>query len=395
MRLFVKIPIIMLTLLSTPAFATNYPETQEGLKTCLVQLSQDTLTSPSYTPFLNNIQANFKILDKLNYQPEFKLPAWDYFSALVDSERIQQGRILYQRHLKTLEKIQQTFKIDPYVLIAVWGIETNYGKNIGKLPILDSLATLSCFGRRQNYFRKELKFALDILTQQDVQLSDMKGSWAGAFGNTQFMPSTYQKLAIDFDHDGKRDLIHSIPDALASTANFLIQSGWQPNLAWGVEVNVPPNTPNHHWKDWKSIAYWQKAQVTPIQGQLNQLFPKGTVLGLFRPEGEQGPAFLVSKNFKAVYHYNASTHYALAILALADRIKGKPNFKHTWSEQGLSRKERQILQTLLNEQGYDIGQADGILGKQSRLAIEKVQKKLGLPPTGLANKALLQQLQKP
>ena len=188
------------------------------------------MQSASYSRFTRGVQADFGVLEKLDYQPEFKLPIWDYLAGLVDDERIADGNAALARHGDVLRRIEAAYGVDPATVVAVWGVESNYGRITGKYPLVQALGTLSCFGRRQGYFRGEFFAALRILQRGDVAPERLNGSWAGAFGHTQFMPATYERLAVDFDGDGRRDLVDNVDDALASTANFLKRGGWQSGL---------------------------------------------------------------------------------------------------------------------------------------------------------------------
>ena len=218
-------------------------QTQAQFEQCLARLQPAAqkagVEAASFRQFTQGTQADFTVLEKLDYQPEFKLAIWDYLAGLVDDERIADGRAMLQRHAATLQQVAAAYGVDPATVVAVWGVESNYGRITGKYPLVSALGTLSCFGRRQDYFRGEFFAALRILQRGDIAPERLTGSWAGAFGHTQFMPATYERLAVDFDGDGRRDLVDSSADALASTANFLRRGGWQSDLPWGFEVRLP------------------------------------------------------------------------------------------------------------------------------------------------------------
>ncbi|MDH5256277.1 MAG: lytic murein transglycosylase, partial [Gammaproteobacteria bacterium] len=276
----------------------------------------------------------------------------------------------------------------------VWGVESNYGRNFGQRPVLTSLATLACYGRRQDYFRGELYAAMKIVQRGDLAADDMVGSWAGAFGHTQFMPSTYLRLAQDFDGDGRRDLAGNVPDALASTANFLVQAGWRRGQPWGYEVGLPPgfDASRAGRRARRSLADWQAAGIRRIDGGVLEGPASGAAVLL--PAGTAGPAFVVFRNFNAIYSYNAAESYALAIAHLADRLRGGSPFATPWptDDPGLSRAERRELQTLLLARGHAIGAVDGMLGAASRAAIKVEQQRLGMPVDGRAGQQLLARL---
>lgn len=284
--------------------------------------------------------------------------------------------------------------MDVATIAAVWGVESNFGQNLGGRPLLTSLSTLSCFGRRQAYFRGEFFSTLRILQDEHVAPDRLKGSWAGAFGQTQFMPSTYLRLAVDFDGDGRRDLVDSVPDALGSTANFLKQAGWQPGLDWGFEVKLPENmdTSNAGRKNKKPMSAWAAQGVRRADG--SALPGADTAVGLLLPAGSKGPAFLVTRNFDAIYSYNAAESYALAIAHLSDRLRGGMPFVTAWptDDPGISRAERRQVQEMLLARGYDIGKPDGVIGAKTREALQAVQRELGLTPDGRAGRKTLNAL---
>jgi lytic murein transglycosylase len=247
---------------------------------------------------------------------------------------------------------------------------------------------VACAGRKTVFFKRELIEALKIVQRGDLKLADLRGSWAGAFGQTQFLPSTYRRLAVDFDHDGRRDLVHSVPDALASTANFLRKSGWMPGQSWGYEVRLPANYHGPSGRTRRSpVTAYAKLGITRTDG--TPLQGNGRA-GLILPAGPKGPAFLVFGNFDALYAYNNAESYALAISHLSDRLKGRPALATPWptDDPGLSRRQRRELQSLLIARGYDIGDADGRIGPITVAAIKKVQQELGMKPNGRPSSAL-------
>jgi glucose-6-phosphate 1-epimerase len=208
------------------------------------------------------------VLGLLDAQPEFTTPIWDYLAALVDRQRVDDGRALLQQHRDLLDRVSAQYGVDPATIVAVWGVESDYGRVFGKRPLLQSLATLSCAGRRQAFFRGELLALLKLIDRGDLQAQGLTGSWAGAFGHTQFMPSTYARIAVDGDGDGRRDLVGSIPDALASTANYLKRAGWRSGEPWGMEVRVPAgfNASQAGRTQRRALADWRAQGVTALDG---------------------------------------------------------------------------------------------------------------------------------
>lgn len=369
---------------------------------CLAQIKPLALASgiqnDIYDQYTKNLTPDYSVLDKLNYQPEFSTPIWDYLSGLVDDERIALGRSQLNQHQQVLSQIQNRYGVPPEVAVAVWGVESNFGNIVGKYPLLQSLGTLSCEGRRQSYFRGEFFAAIRILQSGDLTENQLIGSWAGAFGQTQFMPSTYERLAVDFDGDGRRDLVSNTSDALASTANFLKKSGWQTGMPWGFEVKVPSGFifNNEGRRNKKPLSEWLSKGVTRIDGSplVQGNITENTVAGLLMPAGSSGPKFLVFKNFDAIYSYNAAESYALAIAYLSDRLKGNGPIIAPWptDDAGTSRAERREIQTYLISKGYDIGEADGLIGDKTRQAISQEQQKLGLNPNGRAGQMFLNKI---
>lgn len=336
--------------------------------------------------------ADPSVLESLNYQPEFAKEPWDYLASLVDEERVIDGITASEDYADVLAKIETQYGVNRDDVLGVWGVESDFGTKLGKKDVISSLATLSCFGRRQSYFRTEYVSALKILKAGDIAKSDFKGSWAGAFGQTQFMPSTFLQLAQDFDGDNRKDLVNSQADALASTANFLKNSGYQSNEPWGYEVRLPSGTNFlNNRKNKKPILYWQSLGITlpdnnPLPNTLSSV-------GLFLPSGKHGPAFLVGRNFDAFYAYNASENYALAIAHLSQRIKNRDtnvNFATPWptDDPGLNRKESREVQESLNLLGYSMDEVDGIIGDRTRKAIQKYQAETGIKIDGKAGKKI-------
>lgn len=352
------------------------------------------VSAQTFDQLTQGLEANPDVLKAEAYQPEFKTAIWDYLAGLVDEERVQDGEAAMQRNAAALASAQHRFGVPPYVVVAVWGVESNFGRNFGSKPVIQSLATLSCGSRRAAYYRGELFSAMKIVQSGDIDPRDFNGSWAGAFGHTQFMPSTFLGTAVDGDGDGRRDLIHSAPDALASTANFLHKSGWQQGQTWGFEVKLPEGYRGPSGRTKKMpFAFWASHGISRIDGGA---LGTGTA-GLLLPAGPNGPAFLVTRNFDAIYGYNAAESYALAIALLSDRLAGRPGLQTPWptDDPGLSRADRREVQTRLVQRGYDLqGKIDGVIGDKTREAITDFQSKAGLKPDGRASVSVLTALRR-
>lgn len=384
---------------TTTAPVTGSYMSTSSFQGCLANLRSQAIASgvsgSTYDRYTQNLSPDYSVIDKLNYQPEFSTPIWDYLSGLVDNERVQAGQQKLAQHRVVLNRVEQVYGVPAETVVAVWGVESNYGDISGKYPLLQALGTLSCEGRRQSYFRGEFFATMRILQRGDLTQDQLYGSWAGAFGHTQFMPSTYERLAVDFDGDGRRDLVSSTTDALASTANFLKRAGWQTGMPWGFEVKIPQGVSiaGESRRNKRSLNSWIAQGVTRtdgtalIQGNLSGSTPAG----LITPAGANGPAFLVFKNFDAIYSYNAAESYGLAIAHLSDRLRGGTPFLTAWptDDAGTSRAERREIQQFLIQRGYDIGAVDGLIGDKSRQAIQQEQTRLGLKPTGRAGQQIL------
>ena len=385
---------LSLTLLGGLAAAQETVPT-ERFRACLAGLRADApargVSTASFDRLTSGLTPDMSVLEFLDYQPEFRTPIWDYLAGLVDEERVADALAMRARWATPLAAAAERYRVDADTVVAVWGVESNFGRNFGKRPLLTSLGTLSCFGRRQAYFRGEFLSTLKILDTGDIAPERLVGSWAGAFGHTQFMPSTFLRLAVDGDGDGRRDLMDSVPDALASTAHFLQRAGWRPGEPWGYEVVLPAGFDSSvsGRTNKRPLSYWNGRGVQRADGR--PLAPAEAAAGLLLPAGPRGPAFLVFRNFDAIYGYNAAESYALAIAHLADRIKGGKTFVTPWptDDPGLTRRERRELQTLLAARGHPIGEIDGMIGANSRQAIQAEQKRLGMTADGRPGQKLL------
>lgn len=358
-----------------------------SLSSCVEALKQRAIRSgvsrQVAEQMLSRVKYDERVVRFSRSQPEHKTAIWDYMAFLVDAKRIEDGKAMLKKHAKTLAAVEKRYAVDRHVVLAVWGIESDYGQFRGDFYTPHALANLICAGgRRAKYFRGELITTLKIASRGDVPAKDFQGSWAGAFGQTQFMPTTFLNLAVDFDGDGRKDLVNSVPDALASTANFLKNSGWRPSRPWGYEVHGAATYKGRTGRRRKaSLSAWGKRGLVKAHGGSLR---GGIDAGLILPAGRKGPAFLVTRNFDALRSYNASDAYGLAIGLLSDLLSGGDPIKTPWptDNPGLSRAQRLELQHLLNKNGFHVGEADGKVGPATRAGIKKAEAKFGLPVTG-------------
>lgn len=373
-----------------PAGAADFGSCVAGLKQAAVRSG---ISAALADRALKISEPDEKVLRISKVQPETKHKIWDYLAYLVDEERVADGRAMMKKHDGTLRAAEKRFGVDRHVIAAVWGVETNYGRITGSYFLPHALATLTCRGgRRERFWREELLAALKLVHRGDLKLDKLYGSWAGAFGQTQFIPTTYQRLAIDFDRDGRRDLIDSVPDALGSTANYLRRAGWRSGQPWMFEVRVPDGYSGPTGRRSKApLSTWAARGVVRADGEK---ISGAARAGLLLPAGPKGPGFLTFRNFDAIYAYNHAESYALAISHLADRLAGYPAFRTPWptDDPGLSRAQRLALQKLLIARGHDIGEADGMIGPLTRAAIKKEEARLGMTPSGRAGKKIFNAL---
>ena len=356
------------------------------------------LTADTWERHAHGLQPDPRVIEQRQAQPEFMLPIWDYIAVMVDDERVSDGRRIMVEHSATLEAIERRHRVDPAVIVAIWGIESDFGRGTGSFEVLRSLATLSCHGRRQSYFRGEFLAALRAVQKGEIDGDQFLGSWAGAFGQVQFMPGTYEWLAVDFDGDGRRDILHNEGDALASAANYLRQRGWRPGAPWGVEVQLPSgfSARGESRRVRRTVATWAARGLRRVDGSelVRADLPSSTNAGLHLPAGPKGPAFLVLGNFNVIYRYNASEAYTLAIAHLADRLRGGAPLATPWptDDLGLSRAERRELQRLLAALGHDVGAPTGVLTPRTRAAVKVEQQRLGHDADGRPGQRLLKAL---
>jgi len=329
-------------------------------------------------------------------QPEFTRTLWDYLEAVISPRRVAAGQQKLAELRPEADAATARHGVPGPVLMAVWGIESNYGGNYGDVPVIDALATLGFEGRREAWARTELLAALKILQSGDISRDRMIGSWAGAMGQTQFMPSSYLAYAVDADGDGRRDIWGSMADVLFSAANFLATVGWRADAPWGVGVPLPggfaPGRADTSVK--QASAQWSEEGVRTMDGAPLPAMLEASIL---QPAGARGPAFMVGRNFRVILKYNNSTSYALTVGLLSQRIGGGPGVLATWPRdlRALTSGEMKTLQIALNRRGFDSGTPDGQMGPATRQALRQFQRSLGLPADGFPTVDLLERVQSP
>lgn len=340
------------------------------------------------------LQEQPRVIELDRQQPEFVKTFAQYLNARVTSNRVERGRELYARHREFLRELTREYGVPGHYLIAFWGLETNYGNYLGKMPTLDSLATLACDTRRSSFFTGELLTALKLVQRDELEPERMRGSWAGAMGHTQFMPSTYARAAVDGDGDGRIDLWGSHKDALASAAKFLQSLGWTRELRWGREVRLPAEFDYHLAGLDRPLPLRSWASKGVERGDGKRLPAVDIPGAVLVPAGHRGPAFVVYENFQVIMGWNRSEFYAISVGHLADRIAGGGLlFRPPPEEQpALSRAEMKELQERLDEAGYEPGALDGIIGPGTRRAISRFQKDAGLVPDGFPDGATIDAL---
>ncbi|MGH6762419.1 MAG: lytic murein transglycosylase [Phyllobacterium sp.] len=338
-----------------------------------------------------------EVLEKARYQPEFTAPVWDYIDNRVNENSVATGQQMQRKWGRWLDRIEKAYGVDKTVLLAIWSMETNYGEAMQREDIMRdavrSLATLAYADkRRAKYARTQLISAMKILQSGDIDRSHLTGSWAGAMGHTQFIPTSYQAYAVDADGDGKRDIWSSVPDALATAANLLRKNGWEPGRTWGYEVVLPPGRKFPTGS--LTLAQWQKLGVVRANGKA---FPRGAEKAELKVlDGREGPAFLMTRNFFVIKRYNNADKYALGVGLLADQIAGYPGLRRDWNRPftPITMKEREELQQHLSQLGYYSGKIDGKIGSGSRDAIQRFQSRMGLTPDGHPSKEVLSVLRR-
>jgi len=335
-----------------------------------------------------------EVIESANYQPEYKKPVGEYVDRAISPKRLETGKVRLVEYKPLLDQIEAKYGVDKHIVVAIWGVESNYGDNKGDKGVIQSLMTLACSGTKASFARGQIVSALKILQRGDTSHDRMNGSWAGAMGHTQFIPTTYTAYAVDYDGDGRRDIWDTIPDALGSTAAYLKVSKWVPGQTWGYEVKLPKgfNPKRVSESTYKTLGQWQSMGITRVNGQP---FPRASDKAqLWAPEGTNGPAFLTLNNFRSLLRYNNAKSYALAVGHLADRLAGYGPFVQPWptGERQLSMEQRMELQTLLIQQSHLEGEVDGIIGSGTLEGVRSYQRAKGLPVDGYPTLTILKML---
>lgn len=371
--------------------AANFPNCVAGM---WPDAARRGVSRESFERYTSGLTPDLRLMDLMDSQPEFTKAIWDYLDILVSDTRIARGREILAQYKPQFDAMERAYGVDRYIVASIWGIESNYGTQGGDRSVVNSTATLACVGRRQAYFKDEFLAALEILHRGDVRPEHLRGSWAGAFGGTQFMPTSFKRFAVDFDGDGRRDVVDNPTDLIASTANNLKKDGWQSGKTWGYEVAVPKGF-NYMLADRAksmTLAQWQHLGMARPGGKP---FPHpGEKAYLLAPAGAEGPGFLMLQNFRVIMKYNPAEAYALAIGHFADRLRGGQPFVQPWprQERVLSRAERLELQQLLAQRGFYRGTPDGQIGSMTREALRGFQASIGTAADGFASSDVLDRL---
>lgn len=387
----------------TPAVQTaQSPQDAEqaGFAAWIEAFSREALTAgirpATVQQALGHARLQPRVIELDRAQPEFSRTPWAYLDSAVSAQRIAQGQAKRAEHQAAIDAAATRYGVPASIITAIWGMESNYGSNFGTFRAVDALATLGFEGRRAAWARSELLAALRILDQGDISDERMVGSWAGAMGHTQFLPSVFLAYAVDADGDGHRDIWGSIPDVTASTAHFLARMGWQAGQPWGVEVRLPPGFDYARAEQnvRQPAAQWA---AEGVQGMDGQPLPALDAASIATPAGARGPVFLVGPNFRTILRYNNSVSYALAVGLLARQIEGGTGVVAAWPRDlaPLSRSQLQQMQEQLNQRGFNAGTPDGVMGPATRTGLRQYQQSIGVVADGYPTAELLQRLAAP
>ena len=369
-----------------------------GLEGFRAEASAAGISDQVITDAFDGITVNTRVYELNDNQPEFSRAIWDYLDSAVSESRVKNGRASAAENKSLLSLIEQAYGVDKEIIVAIWGLESSYGAILGSYDAIQALATLAFEGRRTGYGRAQLIGALKIIQNGYASRDQLKGSWAGAMGHTQFIPTTYLAYAVDHDRDGVRDIWSNLGDVFASTANYLSASGYRRDEAWGTEVQLPSGF-DYALADAstrKALVEWTAMGIQAAGGgSLLEKHDPNLRGRLILPAGARGPAFLVFENFSAILKYNRSTAYALAVGLLSNEVAGRSGAIVTvWprDDRPLSFEERKALQQALSDRGYNPGPVDGIIGAGTQRALRAWQKATGRPADGYASAAVLEAL---
>ena len=384
------------TLAAPPAAADTVSEVN-GFGAWIANFSKEALQAGISRATIDTTLARARWLPQVieldSAQPEFVRPVWQYLDGAVSAQRIQAGKLQRQRYAEAFQMVVQRYGVPDSIITAIWGVESSYGTHFGNFRTVDALATLAYDGRRRDWAKSELMAALTIVDKGYMDADKLIGSWAGAMGHTQFLPSAYLKYAVAVNGNGKPDIWNNIPDVLASTANFLARSGWRPSEPWGAEVRLPPDFDysRAELNVRQDSSAWAAQNVRSIDGQP---LPDMRDASILTPAGARGPAVMVGNNFRVLMLYNSSTSYALAAALLAQQIDGGPGLLAPWPRQlkPLSRSDIEAMQGALNQLGLDAGEVDGVFGPTTRAGLRRYQQRLNQTADGYPTQELLQRL---
>lgn len=390
MSAIVAASFIMVSPIAKAETTETFPEWLKGFRS---EATKSGISEAVIDQALGSVTPIPRVLELDRRQPEFMLTLWRYMELYVPDARIEKGKELLKKHAKLLAEVEKKYGVPPRFLVAFWGVETDFGRNFGAFHMLSAVATLAHDARRADFFKTQLLSAIRLVGLGDVPV-EVKSSWAGAMGNMQFIPTTFEAYAVDFDGDGKRDLWNSLPDAFASAANYLKSVGWNPDYTWGREVQLPKDFDLSlaGLQERKKLAEWQKLGVRKIGG--GSLPGADIDASLLLPAGAEGPVFLVYGNYRTIMRWNASQLYAVAVGHLADRFIGLPKLSVDKPENAHMLRYADIseMQRLLTKIGFDTGGIDGRAGPMTRDAIRNFQKSVKLPADAHPTFGLLERL---
>ncbi len=373
--------------LAAAAPAQSFEDWREGFA---AELRQDGVDPVIVSAMLDGIEPDERVVNRDRNQPERVRPLWEYVAFAASEQRTDAGKAARAEHEATLAAISERYDVDPAIITAIWGLESAYGRIQGDFDVVRSLATLAWDGRRRNFAEGQLRAVARMIERGYATRDDLKGSWAGAMGHTQFIPSTYLERAVDFDGDGRRDIWANIGDALASTANLLKNAGWRNGAPVAVAVALPDGFDYAGWDERRKrpVSEWALAGLSPVDAETFQTDTLNSRARLILPAGAGGPGFLVFDNFEALLAYNNSSAYALGVSYLAEAFDGGDRLPEGWPENDppVSRSEAEAMQRRLTELGYDTGGVDGVVGPNTRRALRAFQQDNGLTPDGYAGR---------